>query len=63
MIKATYQEAFDELYLKERIEKLLPDRNFYFFQIKETEDEQKQEFLEIQRFLNDSVKCPQVYIE
>jgi hypothetical protein len=37
VIKAAYINVpgFDEAYLKERIEKLLPDSNFYFYQMNE----------------------------
>ena len=62
-MKAAYQSVFDEAYLKERIEKLLPDNNFYFYQVKESETEQKQELEEIERYLNDGIQSPLVYIE
>ena len=43
VIKIAYRDAFDEQYLKSRIEKLLPDSNFYFFKLKESELDRKQE--------------------
>ena len=39
VVKASYKNVFDEAYLKERIEKLLPDCNFYFYKMKESEIE------------------------
>ena len=38
---AAYENVFDKAYLKERIDKLLPDGNFYFYKIRKSEAEQK----------------------
>ena len=64
MVKDAYKgvDGFDECYLKERIVKLLPDSNFYFFHYKNSESEEEQEMEEITRYLKDSSKCPRVYI-
>ena len=49
--------------LKQKVEKLFPDENFYFFQLRQNEIEMKEEWEQMKKFINDNIKCKRYFIE
>ena len=58
-----YQNAMEHEFIVDLIEILFPRKNFYFYQIREDEEEIKLEQAQIETFIRDNINAPRVYIE
>ena len=62
-IKKQYSDKMDKAFIEERVPKLLPDRNFYFYQMRDDEVEMQQEWAQMEAFLEDNIRTPRVFIQ
>ena len=53
----------NEEFIRNRVNVLLPDGNFYFYQISDEQEQQAIEEEEIERYIYDNIYSPQLYIK
>ena len=57
-----YKNKVTKEFLVERVFKLFPDENFYFFQLKDNPEDQKHEWPQLEALLNDNIKSKRYFI-
>ena len=57
-----YKNKVTKEFLVERVLKLFPDENFYFFQLKDNPEDQKNEWPQLEALLNDNIKSKRYFI-
>ena len=63
VLEENYKESLTKDFIVERIGKLFPDDNFYFYQMRDNEDEMILEWAQIEKFIEDNLIRPSFYIK
>ena len=53
----------NDQFIKDRVERLFPDENFYFYQIRESKDEMVKELAQAEKFIKDTIASPRFYVK
>ena len=53
-----YDHLKSEFFISDRIDKLFPDENFYFYQMRSDRDEMQNEWAQIISYIEDNIQCP-----
>ena len=53
----------DSQFIKDRIGRIFPDENFYFYQIRESKEEIEHETAQAEQFIKDAIASPRFFVK
>ena len=50
-------------FIKDRVDQIFPDKNFYFYQIRDSKEEMDHETAQAEKFVKDTIASPRFFVK